>query len=192
MQRYHSTATADGVFGALVELISDTPSLKLRLVFLAFLLFGVPTSIAINFGVPEMVALSTMLGVLPLAVWGARMISTQSVTSLKIRTGDKPESMADRMLPHLQSVEDQIESLYEEIIALAHEEPAEAPTIERAYAQLRELQMAEARQYREWFEASLKMPIDAGDRILARARALREELEDTASSDPAVQDADKP
>lgn len=190
MQRYHGTA-ADDVFGALVELISYTPSLKLRLVFFAFLILGIPTSVAINFGVPEVIALNTMLGVLPLVVWGARIISMQSVTSLRI-IGDRPESMADRLEPYLQNVEDQIEDLYEEIIALAHEEPAEAPMLERAYARLRELQMAEARQYREWFEASLNMPIDAGDRILARARTLREELEDTASSDPAVQDADKP
>ena len=112
------------------------------------------------------------------------------------------ESIADASRPpprHAEpvAVEDQIERLYNEIIALTRAESSargssRADEVERAYARLLELQTAEAKQYRERFEASLNMPIDAGERILARARALREELEDLAPSDPAAQDTDKP
>lgn len=64
--------------------------------------------------------------------------------------------------------------------------------IERAYARLQELQAAEAMSFRERFEASLEMPIDAGQQILDRARRLREELEDLAASDAAAGDSDTP
>jgi len=94
--------------------------------------------------------------------------------------------------PDAPPIEDQIESLYDEIIALTRESSPRTDEIEQAYARLQELQLAEARQYRERFEASLNMPIDAGEQILARARALRKELEDLASSDSAAQDADEP
>ncbi len=94
-------------------------------------------------------------------------------------------------------VEEQIEQLYDEIIALAREQPAgnevhRDETLERSYAKLLELQRAEAERFRERFEDSLAMPIDAGEKLLDRLRALREELEDPASSDPAAQNADDP
>ncbi len=92
-------------------------------------------------------------------------------------------------------IENQIEGLYDEIIALT-EHPASRPNrneeIESAYARLRVLQQAEAEQFRKRFEAGLKMPIDAGEKILARARTLRKELEDLASSDAAAEAPDKP
>jgi len=91
------------------------------------------------------------------------------------------------------AIEDQIESLYDRIIVLSREEPKDESTrneIERAYARLLELQAAEAKQFRERFEASLDMPIDAGEQILARARALRAKLEGLASSDTAAHEAD--
>jgi hypothetical protein len=92
------------------------------------------------------------------------------------------------------SLEDEIERLYDEILALVHEQTADGQPrdeeIERAYARLRELQAAEAREFRARFEASLAMPIDAGKQILERARALRAELEDLASADPAAREAD--
>jgi hypothetical protein len=92
------------------------------------------------------------------------------------------------------SVEDEIERLYDEIVSLIRDRSAEAasPALERAYARLIELQTAEAEQFRQRFEQSLEMPIDAGERILARARELREELEDLATSDAAVRNAHNP
>jgi hypothetical protein len=95
------------------------------------------------------------------------------------------------------SIEEQIDVLYDEIIALtetgqAGEEKHREQEIERAYARLRELQEAEAREFRERFEASLEVPIDAGDQILGRARALRKELEDLATSNPAASQGDGP
>lgn len=91
--------------------------------------------------------------------------------------------------------EAQIERLYTEIIALSQEEDREgsrtrSKEIEQAYERLRELQGAAAASFLEQFEASLHMPVDAGDRILADARRLRRELEDLASSDSAAPNAD--
>ncbi len=90
----------------------------------------------------------------------------------------------------------EIDRLYDEIIALTRQGPATSGSardeeIERAYARLQELQAVEAKRFREWFEASLEMPIDAGESILARARALREELENLTSSDPAAPSTDE-
>jgi hypothetical protein len=64
--------------------------------------------------------------------------------------------------------------------------------VEAAFARLLELQAAEADRFRERFEASLEMPIDAGEQILARARRLREELEDLAARDTAPGSSDIP
>lgn len=93
------------------------------------------------------------------------------------------------------TIEEEIERLYDKIIALSSHEGESAACneeIESAYARLLELQTAEAELFREWFESSLAMPIDAGKQILARASALREKLEDLASSDPAASDTDDP
>jgi hypothetical protein len=94
------------------------------------------------------------------------------------------------------SPEDEIERLYDEIIVLTGERTeggrADEGKIERCYARLRELQTAAARDFRAQFEASLAMPIDAGREILARARALREELEDLAARDAAPRHTDNP
>lgn len=54
-----------------------------------------------------------------------------------------------------------------------------------------ELQKVEAKIFRQQFEASLKIPLDAGDDILNRARALRDELEDLAAADSASTDPDE-
>jgi hypothetical protein len=95
-----------------------------------------------------------------------------------------------------QDIERKIEHLYDRLIALAQQQPAEDGTlpdeeIERCYDKLLELQTAEAERFREQFEASLAMPIDAGAKVLARIRGLKDELEDLASSDPAAPAADE-
>ncbi len=51
-----------------------------------------------------------------------------------------------------------------------------------------ELSMDEAQRFQEEFEATLSMPLDAGARILAKARALRKELDDLTSSNPPFED----
>lgn len=93
---------------------------------------------------------------------------------------------------HLEA-EEQIEDLYDKLIALAQQPAANQSLlddeIERSYARLRELQTAEARRFREQFETSLAMPIDAGAEILTRIRALKEELEDLASANAAAPEA---
>jgi hypothetical protein len=94
------------------------------------------------------------------------------------------------------SREDEIERLYDEIIALVHDQIVDGQSrdddIERSYSRLRELQATAAREFRTQFEASLAMPIDAGKRILDRAHALREELENLAARDAATRQADTP
>jgi hypothetical protein len=50
--------------------------------------------------------------------------------------------------------------------------------IDARWSRLRELQEKEAQRAQEEFEASLSMPLDAGAKILAKARALRKELDD--------------
>jgi protein kinase-like protein/putative zinc finger protein len=91
-------------------------------------------------------------------------------------------------------LEGQIESLYDKLIDLAQQQPADhgalEKEIERHYDRLLELQAAEAERFREQFEAGLTMPIDAGAEILDRIRALKEELEDLAPADTAAQEAD--
>ncbi len=53
------------------------------------------------------------------------------------------------------------------------------------HERLRELQQREADRFRQQFESSLTMPIDAGAKILERSRALKEQLEDPAVANPA-------
>jgi len=90
--------------------------------------------------------------------------------------------------------EDKIERLYDEIIALVHAQGVNGQPhdeeIKRLYLSLRELQTKAAQEFRMRFDASLAMPIDAGEHILERTRALREELEDLAASDAAPREAD--
>lgn len=88
-----------------------------------------------------------------------------------------------------------IERLYDRIISLAEQQPssedaAHDEELARCYVQLGLLQAAEARAFRADFEASLAMPVDAGKEIIARAKALRRELEDLASPDTAAGNAD--
>jgi hypothetical protein len=80
-----------------------------------------------------------------------------------------------------------IDRLYDQIIAWTQEPSAaeRGGEIEKAWLQLRKLQEAEAVQFRERFEASLAMPMDAGSNLRARARSLRSELEDLATAHPA-------
>ncbi len=93
--------------------------------------------------------------------------------------------------PAAADLEAEIERLYDRIILLGDDselEPAARDEeIKHAYARLLELQAAEAESFREHFEASLEMPIDAGEQILARARRLREELESLAAGDAAAE-----
>lgn len=83
-----------------------------------------------------------------------------------------------------------IDSLYDDIIRMSMG-PGKGEAIdelESAFARLLELQQAEAEGYRETFEASLEMPLDAGERILDRARELRQRLESLAARDTATTD----
>ena len=107
-----------------------------------------------------------------------------------VQSGDYNRSFTEH-----QDIDEQIEHLYDKLIALAQQQPAEDGSlpdeeVERCYNRLLELQTAEAERFREQFEASLAMPIDAGAQVLGRIRALREELEDLASSDAATQETD--
>lgn len=118
----------------------------------------------------------------------------QAMYRLFERIAERQEQLAEKSPD--SGVEDQIEHLYDEIIALTDREDLTSSErdnqIKRAYARLHELQTAEAAIFRERFEASLDMPIDAGARILARTRTLRGELEDLTASDPATALPDDP
>lgn len=98
--------------------------------------------------------------------------------------------------PVESNLELEIERLYDRIILFSEDSEADSATreaeIERAHARLLELQAAEAEDFRMRFEASLDMPIDAGDRILTRAERLREELESLAAGDAASDSSDTP
>ena len=88
-------------------------------------------------------------------------------------------------------LEAEIETLYRHIDALTAKQRADdsaqvAAELSDALARLRDLQQAEATQFREEFEARLTMPIDAGDQILRRAKKLREKLEDLTASNPST------
>lgn len=80
-----------------------------------------------------------------------------------------------------------IDRLYDQIIAWTQEPSADGRRgdIDQAWLQLRKLQEAEAVQFRERFEATLAMPLDAGSTLRARARSLRSELEALAAAHPA-------
>ncbi len=78
---------------------------------------------------------------------------------------------------------DEMDALYDELAVLTADENAESDVglqerIDATWSRLRELQEKEAQRFQEEFEASLSMPLDAGARILAKARALRKEIED--------------
>lgn len=83
--------------------------------------------------------------------------------------------------------EDEITALYDEVTELMRvkEDGADA-RMEKTLSRLRGLQRIEADRFRKSFEASLDLPMDAGRRILADARALREELESSAAADTAL------
>lgn len=93
-------------------------------------------------------------------------------------------------------IQREIERLYDAIIALTREslmaDPSRDEAIERSYAKLLELQRSEAERFRQHFEESLAMPVDAGENILSRVRLLREELENSPPADPAAEQADDP
>ena len=96
-------------------------------------------------------------------------------------------------IPSHSQAEDEIGRLYDEIADLANETSPDAAVekrIEALWARLRRLQAEEAQRFHEAFEASLAMPIDAGARILAEARALRRELENTTSPDASTRKSD--
>jgi hypothetical protein len=83
----------------------------------------------------------------------------------------------------------EIETLYRRIDTLtqarkAGGDPETEGEIASAFAQLKELQKAEAARFREEFEARLAMPVDAGATILSRARSLRKRLERLTTRDP--------
>lgn len=84
----------------------------------------------------------------------------------------------------------EIETLYRRIDTLtqASRSGGDAETeseIAKALAQLRKLQKAEAARFRKEFEARLAMPVDAGAKILSRARSLRKRLESLTARNPA-------
>lgn len=88
-------------------------------------------------------------------------------------------------------IDEEIERLYDEIIAMsqaegASEDPTARDGIEQAYTRLRKLQEVSAERFRVAFEASLRVHLDAGQKVLARSRALRAKLENLAASDPAA------
>ncbi len=81
---------------------------------------------------------------------------------------------------------DEMDALYDKSAVLTADENAESDVglqerIDATWSRLRELQEKEAQRFQEEFEASLSMPLDAGARILAKARALRKEREDLTS-----------
>jgi len=120
----------------------------------------------------------------------------ESVARALERMIGAPQSPTSAGAPTASDIEAEIERLYDRIILLSEESEAEPATrdqeIERAFARLLKLQAAEAEAFRERFEASLEMPIDAGQQILARARRLREELESLAAGDAAAGSSDTP
>jgi len=61
--------------------------------------------------------------------------------------------------------------------------PAREKQIKLAFSRLRELQHREAELFQQQFEKNLRMPINAGAKILDRSRVLRMQLEDLASPD---------
>lgn len=84
-------------------------------------------------------------------------------------------------------LEAEIDRCYAEILELtrsAVSNTSEMPSrIDRAFSRLRTLQSREAAGFRQLFESNLRMPPDAGARIISRAEALREKLEDLVASD---------
>ncbi|HEV7669018.1 MAG TPA: hypothetical protein VGS22_10870 [Thermoanaerobaculia bacterium] len=91
-------------------------------------------------------------------------------------------------------LEEQIDRCYAEVIALTRspmpQTPEDRERIGRAFSRLRTLQSREAAGFRRQFESNLKMPLDAGAKIIARAGTLREKLEDLAAADVASPRAD--
>ncbi len=90
--------------------------------------------------------------------------------------------------PGGSDLEAEIDRCYAEILDLTRSSRStgsEMPgRIDRAFSRLRTLQHREAVGFRQLFESNLKMPPDAGARIIiARAGALREKLEDLVASD---------
>ena len=84
--------------------------------------------------------------------------------------------------------EDEIGRLYDEIARLSEKaasKPAVQEQLRTAWRRLRELQSQEALAFRTALEDSLAAPADAGRKILDEARALRRQLEDLTSADPA-------
>ncbi len=86
------------------------------------------------------------------------------------------------VLTRVDGLDAEIEALYRRIDTLtqvkkAGDDAKVEGEIAEALAQLRKLQKAEAVRFREEFEARLAMPVDAGEKILGRAQALREKLE---------------
>ncbi len=116
------------------------------------------------------------------------------VSELEVLTNGSVPSSVGGEIVESRSVEEQIEGLYDEIIALTREASADdlscGEEIDRKWAHLLELQQAEAAQFRERFETGLNMPIDAGQQILDRAAVLREEVADLISANRPAAAAD--
>lgn len=104
--------------------------------------------------------------------------------------GTLPAKTAE--IPSHSQAEDEIGRLYDEIADLASETSPDEKRIETLWARLRRLQSEEADRFHEYFEASLAMPIDAGAQILAEAKALRSQLENSTSSDTTTRKSDHP
>ncbi len=90
-----------------------------------------------------------------------------------------------------EGLDTEIEALYRRIDTLTQAKKADRDAevegeVAGVLARLRRLQKAEAVRFREELEARLAMPVDAGEKILGRAKALREKLEGLTASNPAA------
>ncbi len=130
-------------------------------------------------------ALDTLLGLLLQKDADKRPRTATRVAAVLEAIG---KGVADplRALQEAEDLGTEIEALYERIDTLVQKRQAGGDgerrieiesEITAAFDQLRKLQKIEATRFREEFEAGLAMPVDAGEQILGRTRALREKLE---------------
>lgn len=102
-----------------------------------------------------------------------------------------PSRFLEEGNPEEVGLTDEIGLLYDELArlsssAVTSKDPSLEQRIDVTWHRLRRLQRLEADRYEAAFKASLSLPIGAGSRLMAEAKALRDELEDTPASDPAT------
>lgn len=120
---------------------------------------------------------------------GIAEIAEESVVDgIAVEVVREPSTAYD---PTPGDLEDEIGELYDEVARLASaSRPGTESRLDAAWAQLRALQAEEAREYRRAFEHSLEMPLDAGSKILAEAKALRDQLEGLTATDASAESTD--